>query len=236
HARGRLLCPEARSRYDAAGASHRLKGKGIAVIDMEVLGVHTSFSSLSIIARHFKHLRSFSLETDVMFPPRQRRQRLGQPQRLQQMQQNPVRRHEANPTPRVARARHWRRGPSPRTQDQQETTTSGPWGYQTLASPSNSGSVHPDLCELQNVDSVSFIRSVRELLDMVKCATVEAATAANIIESMNAKYKTAVWYADHLRSETNGLVVALEAMTIEAMAVEAFATPTMPWDEMAGLS
>ncbi|KAG7038371.1 hypothetical protein JMJ78_0000907 [Colletotrichum scovillei] len=78
--------------------------------------------------------------------------------------------------------------------------------------------------------SVSFIRSVRELLDMVQCATVEVATAADILESMNAEYKTAVWYADHLRSETNGVAVALEAMTIEA-----FATPTMPWDEMAGL-
>ncbi|KAK1656533.1 hypothetical protein BDP55DRAFT_774560 [Colletotrichum godetiae] len=66
--------------------------------------------------------------------------------------------------------------------------------------------------------SMSLMRSVLELLDMVACAIVEIDTAADIIESKNATYKTAVWLVDQLGLEVNGLAVAVEAMAVDTIA------------------
>ncbi|KAK1656630.1 hypothetical protein BDP55DRAFT_639458 [Colletotrichum godetiae] len=110
-------------------------------------------------------------------------------------------------------------------------------GIPDIASPGNSGSVHLDRCELQDVEYVAvtenpvWCKAMLELLDMVACAIVEIDTAADIIESKNATYKTAVWLVDQLGLEVNGLAVA-----VDAMAVDTIAAPTMPWDGRAGLA
>ncbi|KAL4403185.1 hypothetical protein CABS03_15449 [Colletotrichum abscissum] len=130
-----------------------------------------------------------------MFPPRQRPRRLGQSQRLQQMQQNPVRHHEVNPTTQAVRALQRRRGPSRKIQGRQEMDPSKPWVDQASASPDDSTtSQNRDRHEVQTVVPPSLMGVLQQVIDQLDYAIVAIDTAADNIEKKDARQlKTTKW-------------------------------------------